>query len=158
MRLLIAIFCALLFLSTPSLAKTSALKIEAKTAETRVHSGERFVVDVFVTNNGSWDQVWTHAQCSNFPSGWWTIDNPRFHVVVNDDACRYIKKNPLVDEKLAIGKAVHWALSVQFNAHSDTLGHRTVSFRLGFKPHHLLAPPAEEETAWSNPVVVSVNK
>src|ERR1700722_11751931 len=146
MRLFSIIFCALLFVATPSFAESSALRVEAQTTASGLRDGGRFVADVTVSNISRRDQVWTHAQCSSFPAGWWAADNPAFHVVVDEAACRYVKKNPLVDEKLTAGSAVRWNLSIQFDAAPEDLKRQTAAFRLGFKPHILLSGPADEET------------
>jgi len=143
------LFCCAL---VPVWCQNQSLRVDIKSAQGLVESGETFRVDTTVRNVGTTEQVFPVFTCSWF--GQWMVDNPA--VFVNGHNCM---QNIRFEKRLRPGQAFENSLEAHILPDYDLRRRREITFRLGFDTtgyDGTRKPGAEYPAIWSNAVTIIV--
>ncbi len=144
-----------LLFSCTSYAQESALRVEIKSEQRSVKTGESFEVTTQIVNISQKDQhlqIWACSYSDN-----WVTDNPYVHL--NGEPCN---KNFIGNVVLKRGEVYENRLSLNITVSAEEILVEEVTFKLGFK---LFDKTAKDEVIsdvsaviWSNPMSMKIKE
>jgi hypothetical protein len=143
------LFCCAL---VPVWCQNQSFRVDIRSAQGLVKSGETFRVDTAVRNVGTTEQEFPVFTCSWF--GQWMVDNPA--VFVNSHNCM---QNIRFEKRLKPGQALENSLEVHILPDADLRRRREITFRLGFDTtgyYGTRKPGVKYPAIWSNAVTIIV--